>query len=170
MRYLGGAVGHKGLPSNRITACSLLSTIAKYLHLCKPTHSLRYPQGSLNAALVDSIWDRAARHDTGADGPGNGPAAEDLPEALNALRRNEHEEAEVVPSDEEDFAYEWDYEEDIEDDGHGEEGGGECKLPVDGETGRDIAAEDDEDQERAADDLVEGEWEDAYDAHGYAPL
>ncbi|KZT63977.1 hypothetical protein DAEQUDRAFT_815297 [Daedalea quercina L-15889] len=151
MRYLGGAVGHKGLPSNRITARSLLLAIAKYLHLCKPTHSLRYPQDGLNAALVDDLWGRAANHDHAGNG------AEDP--VLSGDQLDGCEAAEGVPSDEEDFAYRWEYEEDIEDEGSGEEGGEEH------ESGNVDAVDDDLNP-----DDMEGDWEDEYDTNGYAPL
>ncbi|KAH9924456.1 uncharacterized protein B0H18DRAFT_1105032 [Fomitopsis serialis] len=153
MRYLGGAVGHKGLPSNRITIQHLIDKVRRFIHRCSQTRSIRYPKETLNLndALVDKLW--ADTNAPSADSP-------DVPKndamAGGDAEDSDTEEEDAVPSDEEDFGYGWDYPEDQEDD----ETAGE--EPVDEQE------VDDEAELGPEDDYPQDDDED--DGEGYAPL
>ncbi|KZT68005.1 hypothetical protein DAEQUDRAFT_728551 [Daedalea quercina L-15889] len=105
MRYLGGAVGHKGLPSNRITIQHLLDKVKRFIHRCAQTQSIRYLKDSLNDVLLDKLW---------ADAQSSGANEQSHADPTGEDSEGSDADAELVApaSDEEDFGYEWEYPED----------------------------------------------------------
>lgn len=142
-RYIGGAIGHKGLPSCRITIPSLRALISKYISRCKPARntSIRYPRSNVASTLLNTLWENleAGRHEHA-----------DVPDSLG-----EDEEPEAIHSEDDDFGYSWQFAEDKDD---SDDAGDSARDDVDDE------AED----EVELDDMDQGVWEDEYDADGYA--
>ncbi|TFY51689.1 hypothetical protein EVJ58_g10435 [Rhodofomes roseus] len=159
MRFIGGAIGHKGLPSNRVTARSLLSAIFKYRSLCKQTVSIRYPQGELNSALVDELWETSLDHDAA-------PVTEYSGSADPARAASEAEEG--VPSDEEDYGYQWNYDESEDDRNEAADDEPEVEGNLsDGDGAEEERAGEDSPDELGGEDGEEM-WEDDFEQEGYA--
>lgn len=143
---------------------SLLSAISKYLPLCRQKSSIQYPQEDLNSTLlnelcVDAVGRDNTRHNSGeADKVGGRHKNTDIEET---------EDVKDVGSEEEDFVYQWEYEEDIKQQGKdGAEGAGDSC-----DTGKQLKAEDGQDDEDNLDpENMDGLLEDEYDENGYAPL
>ncbi|KAH9834205.1 uncharacterized protein C8Q71DRAFT_797981 [Rhodofomes roseus] len=141
MRFIGGAIGHKGLPSNRVTA------------------RIRYPQGELNSALVDELWETSLDHDAA-------PVTEYSGSADPARAASEAEEG--VPSDEEDYGYQWNYDESEDDRNEA----ADDEPEVEGNLSDGNGAEEERAGEDSPDELggEDGEemWEDDFEQEGYA--
>lgn len=129
MRYLGGAVGHKGLPSNRITIKHLLDKVVRFIHRCVHKLSIRYPEDNLNDVLLDNLWEASAE-------PARGRDTVDDPE----MQMDPDVES-AVPSDEEDFGYSWEYAKDSSD--SEQEHGPDPEVPDEGgDSEEDLGPED----------------------------
>ncbi|TFY55312.1 hypothetical protein EVJ58_g8328 [Rhodofomes roseus] len=172
MRYLGGAVGHKGLPSNRITAKYLLDKVKQFIGLCKVTQSPRYPKEAMNSALLDELW-------RSAEAAGNGVDADhDHAAAGEAMHEDQAEpgagsDTGEAGSDEDDFDYNWEYSSDEHsnsgDDPEREAGSGELNS-VDGDMEVDGNSDEDGQGDLGPEDDMNDEWVDEYEQEGYAPL
>ena len=109
MRYVGGAVGHKGLPSNRITIRCLLDKVKRFIHRCRQTQSIRYPEDDLNDVLLDEIWANVSMSHSSKTGEAETTRCTANIKDLESQHDDKVDDEQDIPSDEEDYGYRWDY-------------------------------------------------------------